>query len=348
MKILITGHKGYIGSKLFERLNDGINVVDGIDLKEGKDILYDLPDTSYDYVFHLAAFPSVQRSVGQPANTFRNNAYGTSALLEWAKNHNVKRVIFSSSSAVKGNGQGPTSPYGLHKLISEQECRLYSELYGLDTVCLRYFNVYSEDQKYGGSYSTAICAWMQMIREGKPLRIDGDGEQTRDFVHVDDIVSANIFCMNHKSLFSGKHFDVGSGETCSLNLVKSIIEQHHEVTWDHQSERKGDVKHTQADISELLSIGWKPSISLSEGLDRCFKKEKIMSNGTFKLSNQAVGALMMALQESLLNELDIVPIIKGFELQNGTDGLVVTNPPTVRVSNSKPITEQELLNMAGD
>ena len=272
MRILVTGYKGYIGSKIFNKLDDGINIVHGLDLKDGRDILHHLPTKNYDYVFHLAAFPKVQQSVEEPSDTFRNNAYATSVLLEWAKNHGVKRFIFSSSSAVKGNGQGPTSPYGLHKLISEQECRLYSELYGLDTVCLRYFNVYSEDQKYGGSYSTAICAWMQMIREGKPLRIDGDGKQTRDFVHVDDIVSANIFCMNHKSLFSGKHFDVGSGETCSLNFVKSVIDKNHNVVWDHQPERKGDVKHTQADISELLSIGWSPSVSLSEGLTRCFQR----------------------------------------------------------------------------
>jgi UDP-glucose 4-epimerase len=190
MKFLITGFKGYIGTKLFNKLNDGINVIHGIDLKYGRDILHHLPNTSYDYVFHLAAFPSVQQSVEEPSDTFRNNAYATSVLLEWAKNHNVKRVIFSSSAAAADI----TSPYGLHKRISEQECRLYSQFYGLDTVCLRYHNVYSEDQIYGGSYSTAISAWMQMIREGRELRIDGDGEQTRDFVHVDDVVSANIFC----------------------------------------------------------------------------------------------------------------------------------------------------------
>ena len=270
MKILVTGHKGYIGSKLFNKLDDGINIIHGIDLKDGRDVLHHLSNTSYDYVFHLAAFPSVQRSVEEPSDTFRNNAYATSVLLEWAKNHNVKRIVFSSSAAAAD----VTSPYGLHKRISEQECRLYSQLYGLDTVCLRYHNVYSEDQIYGGSYSTAISAWMQMIREGRELRIDGDGEQTRDFVHVDDVVSANIFCMNHKSLFSGKHLDVGSGETCSLNFVKSVIDESHNVVWDHQPERKGDVKYTQADISELLSLGWKPSISLEDGLKRCFKKEK--------------------------------------------------------------------------
>jgi UDP-glucose 4-epimerase len=269
MRILVTGHKGYIGSKLFEKLNDGINVVDGIDLKEGKDILYDLPDTSYDYVFHLAAFPSVQRSVDQPANTFRNNAYGTSILLKWAKHHNVKRVVFSSSAAASNI----KSPYGLHKRISELECELYSQLYNLDTVCLRYYNVYSEDQKYGGPYSSVISAWMHMIEQGKPLQIDGDGEQTRDFIHVDDIVAANIFCMNYNVDFNGQVLDVAGGQSCSLNKIREIINSNYKVQWISHPERKGDIKHSRSHISGLLSIDWKPSISTEEGLQKCFKKE---------------------------------------------------------------------------
>ena len=103
MKILVTGHKGYIGSKLFDSLQDSQHQVFGIDLKDGRDILHHLPDEDFDYVFHLAAFPRVQQSVEEPSDTFRNNAYSTSVLLEWAKNHNVKRVIFSSSSAVAGS-----------------------------------------------------------------------------------------------------------------------------------------------------------------------------------------------------------------------------------------------------
>ena len=273
MKILITGHKGYIGSKLFEALGE-YNPV-GIDLKDGRDILHHLPDEDFDYVFHLAAFPRVQQSVEEPSDTFRNNAYSTSVLLEWAKNHNVKRVIFSSSSAVKGDGAGPTSPYGLQKLISEQECYLYSRLYDLDTVCLRYYNVYSEDQPFGGSYSTAICAWMQMIREGKELRIDGDGEQTRDFVHVDDVVSANIFCMNQDKPFAGAVHDVASGASCSLNSVREVINKNHNVTWNEKPERKGDIKHSHSDISGLLSLGWKPFVAIEDGLQRCFSKDNL-------------------------------------------------------------------------
>ena len=270
MKILITGHKGYIGKKLFEQLNNSSNIVDGIDLKDGKNIIDNLPDCQYDFVFHLAAFPSVQYSVESPSDTFRNNAYGTSILLEWAKSHNVKRVIFSSSAAA----DCIKSPYGLQKYISEKECNLYSQLYGLDTVSLRYYNVYSEDQKYGGPYSTVISAWMHMIREGKPLQIDGDGEQTRDFVHVEDIVSANIFCMNHQKNFAGEVFDVASGTPCSLNAIKKVIDSNYKVQWHKRPARKGDIKHSHSEISGLLSIGWSPSISIDDGLQRCFKRSK--------------------------------------------------------------------------
>ncbi len=224
MKVLVTGHRGYIGSHLYKRLkNLGYNVR-GIDLKDGMDILHCLPKESFDYVFHMAAMPKVSFCVSNPAYTMQQNVLVTSTLLEWAKDNNVKRVIFSSSAAVYGNsGDFPSSPYGLHKLMSEMECRLFSELYGLDTVCLRYFNVYSEDQPFGGSYSTAISAWMQMIREGNPLRIDGDGEQTRDFIHVEDIISANIFCMNYEGALQGKNFDIGTGKSITLNYKTHYV-----------------------------------------------------------------------------------------------------------------------------
>jgi len=273
MKILVTGHKGYIGSHIYSELKKQNYEVQGIDLIDGEDILHCLPEENFDYVFHLAAVPRVGYSVEMPSYTLKQNVFVTSVLLEWAKKHSVKRVIFSSSSAVNGNGDGiPLSPYGLHKLMNEMECRLYSKLYGLDTICLRYFNAYSEDQKYGGTYTTAICAWMEMIRKNKSLRMDGDGEQTRDLVHVEDIVSANIFCMNHKEDFCGKHLNVGSGTSVSLNYIKNFIDAKHEVKWTYAPERIGDVKHTKADISELKKIGWKPVVSIQDGLKRCFKE----------------------------------------------------------------------------
>ena len=274
MKILVTGHKGYIGSHLFSDLKRlGYNVR-GIDIKDGEDILHCLPNEDFDYVFHFAAQPRVEFSVHHPSYTMKQNVLVTSTLLEWAKNHSVKRVIFSSSSAVSGDGDGvPRSPYGLHKLISEMECRLFSELYGLDTVCLRYFNAYSEDQDFGGSYSTAICAWMEMIRQGSPLRMDGDGEQTRDLVHVDDIVLANIHAMKSDKLFSGKVYNVGSGTSVSMNYIRNFINKHNNVEWNNVPSRKGDVRHTLAVISETEEdLSWKPTISINEGLSRCFLK----------------------------------------------------------------------------
>ena len=272
MKILVTGHKGYIGSHLFSELQRLEHEVRGIDLKDGEDILHCLPDENFDFVFHLAACPRVAYSVERPAYTLKQNVLVTSTLLEWAKDHNVKRVIFSSSSAVNGNGDGvPTSPYGLHKLMSEMECRLFSSLYGLDTICLRYFNAYSEDQDFGGTYSTAICAWMQMIRQGKPLRMDGDGEQTRDLVHVDDIVRANIFAMQSNKCFGGKSYNVGSGSSVSMNYIRDFINSHHDVEWSNVPARIGDVRHTLADVSETKKdLEWEPELSIEEGLRRCF------------------------------------------------------------------------------
>ena len=270
MKFLITGHKGYIGGRLYEELTNKGHDVCGIDLKDGDDILYCLPNKNFDYVFHLAAYPKVQYSVENPSHSLRQNVFVTSRLLEWSKDHKVKRVIFSSSAAVN-NGK-PSSPYGLQKLMSEMECKLYSEIYDIDTVSLRYFNVYSKDQPYGGSYSTVINSWMEMLREGERLRIDGDGTQTRDFVHLEDIISANIFCMKYEKDFNGKAIDVGSGCSVSLNEIKDSIEEYHNVEWDRFPNRKGDIKHSKANIIDLKQMGWKPKIDIEAGLKSCFHR----------------------------------------------------------------------------
>ena len=276
MKILVTGHKGYIGSHLFSELIRLEHDVRGVDLKDGEDALHCLPDEDFDFVFHLAACPRVTYSIDKPAYTLKQNVLVTSTLLEWAKDHSVKRVIFSSSAAVNGNGDGfPTSPYGLHKLVSEMECRLFSKLYGLDTICLRYFNVYSEDQKFGGPYSTAICSWKEMLRKGKSLRLDGDGKQTRDFIHVNDIVLANIYAMQSNKWFGGKSYNVGTGESVSLNFIKNFIDQHFCVEWKRAPARNGDIEHSVADISETKKdLEWTPQVKIQEGLKRCFKELK--------------------------------------------------------------------------
>ena len=151
------------------------------------------------------------------------------------------------------------------------ECKLYSDLYGLDTVTLRYFNVYSPCQTVDGPYATAIANWMHAIKNGEKPFITGDGEQRRDMAYLDDIVSANIFAMEHDSSFGGEHFDVGTGDNISLNEVRDIVLKHQpHVKFDYIVPRKGDVLYTKANIDPLGELGWKPSTSIIAGINKCF------------------------------------------------------------------------------
>jgi UDP-glucose 4-epimerase len=286
-KCLVTGHKGYIGSKVFKKLEELGHEVMGIDLQEDipKDILSFLKEDDDgqfhpyfwnfkpEYVFHLACIPRVVYSVEEPVKTMENNVLATSYVLNFARKVGAKRVIYSGSSSVVGNGDGPTSPYGLQKLISEMECRLYSDLYGLDTVSLRYFNVYSPCQTVDSPYATAIANWMHSIRTDINPYITGDGEQRRDMAYLSDVVSANIFAMNHLENFKGQHFDVGTGTNISLNEVKEIISQYYPfVNFDYVSPREGDVLHTKANTAPLNNLGWRSSVSIKKGIHRCFEE----------------------------------------------------------------------------
>ena len=278
-RCLVTGHKGYIGSKLFKKLKELGHEVYGIDIAskstpEQLDIRWHLFDHEKsfnhikfkpEYIFHLAAKPSVQWSVDNPSEALAHNVMGSSRVLEYAKLVGAKRLIFASSAAA----DTPTSPYGAHKRMTEFECQVYASLYDLDVVSLRYFNVYSEDQKYGGAYSTIISAWLEKVRNNEPLRLDGDGSQTRDFIHVDDVVSANIHCMHHKENFNGIACDVGTGTSYPISYIKDYFDNVFEVTWDMQPDRIGDIKHSKADTSTLESLGWTAQISLKTGLRRC-------------------------------------------------------------------------------
>ena len=204
----------------------------------------------------------------------RNNVLAGSVLLNFArKNKSVKRVIYSSSSSVVGNGDGPTNPYALQKLITEKECGIYSDVYGLDTVCLRYFNVYSEDQRADGPYATAVANWRRALQEDETPFITGAGEQRRDMIHVDDVVAANIHCMEYAERFDGKVFDVGTGDNISLNQVSEIVQLYHEVKFDYVPSRPGEVATTCADTEPLAMHGWEASIDIPEGLHRCFDFE---------------------------------------------------------------------------
>ncbi len=288
MKIMVTGHRGYIGSKLFDRLKAMGHEVIGIDLLEDDgDILKNLREDSEgkmcsrwfdfkpEYIFHMACWPRVGYSIENPVKTMENNVLAGSILLKFAsKVGSVKRVIYSSSSSVIGDGDGPTSPYALQKLVTEMECKIYSKVYGIDTVGLRYFNVYSKDQLADGAYATAVANWMHFIREGKTPFITGDGSQRRDMVHVDDVVSANIFAMNHTEDFGGRYFDVGTGQNISLSQMKDIVLKYHDIEFEVRPARPGEVMLTKADTVPLKTLGWYHTIPILNGINECFKETK--------------------------------------------------------------------------
>ena len=287
-RCLITGHKGYIGSKLYKTLIEQGHEVMGIDLKDGNNILQTLKqfgDGNFhphwaklkpEYIFHLAAIPRVAYSIENPIEVIENNVLSSLYILEFARSVGAKRVIYSSSSSVVGNGQGPENPYGASKYMPESMCGVWSRLYGIDTVCLRYFNVYSPCQKVNGPYATAIANFMEFIREGKTPFITGDGEQRRDMSHLEDVISANIFSMEYDGKFEGKWFDVGTGDNISLNETKEIVQEIFEdVKFDYVPDRDGDVFLTKANTRPLLSLGWRAKNNVKSGIRECFEKLKL-------------------------------------------------------------------------
>ena len=250
-KAIVTGGAGFIGSHLVDKLiEQGVEVTILDNLSTGKKqninpkaefIDCDIFKDTYgdlifllngaDTVFHLAAKTTVQESIEKPSLYNNINVVGTLNLLEAAAAMKVKRFIFSSSSSVYGNAKVPTSedhplnpisPYALNKLIGEQYCKLYSEIYNIDTVCLRYFNVYGDRMNNEG-YKLVFPIFKEQILDNKPLTINNDGEQRRDFIHVDDIVRANILVAKHKNNFNGDIYNVGNGKSYSINEIADMF-----------------------------------------------------------------------------------------------------------------------------
>lgn len=288
-KIIITGGAGFIGSNLTDQMierGEEVHIIDNLSggRKENinsaavfhqKDItnfseirpLFD----GVDYVFHLAALPRVPYSIEHPLETNETNVTGTLNVLLAAKEAGVKKVIYSASSSAYGDqpimpltedmSARPKSPYGLQKYIGEMYCRIFSEVYGLPTVCLRYFNVYGPRQNEEGAYALVIGKFLKQKREGQAMTITGDGTQTRDFTSVHDVVRANILAME-KPVGGGEVFNIGAGHNHSINEVAEII--------------GGKVEHiparfephdTRADNRKAKEVlGWEPSVLLKEGL----------------------------------------------------------------------------------
>ena len=297
MNILISGCAGFIASHTIEELiKDEKNTIIGIDnfysgtksnINFIKDIdknnkftfieedirNYDnlnciIKDYHIQQIYHLAAIVSVQESINNPLLSNEVNVNGTLNILESAKQNNISRVIFSSSAAVYGDEPTqpknessqtkPISPYGLEKLIGEQYMRLYSELYGIETVCLRYFNVYGERQSATSDYSGVISIFNNKFKNNEIPNIYGDGEQYRDFVYVKDIALANIKAMNTPGI-SGEVFCVGTSVKISINDLIDYMNTKYSknIKANYLHDRSGDIKESVCDnykIKDKLNI----------------------------------------------------------------------------------------------
>jgi nucleoside-diphosphate-sugar epimerase len=291
-KILVTGGAGFIGSNLVDKLielNHHVVVLDDLSsgLKENvnqqaefhKVDICDWESMSLlfkgiDFVIHLAAIPRVPVSVVDPIGTSRVNIMGTLNVFKAAQEAKVKRVVFASSSAVYGEQDkmplvetmipDPISPYGLQKLSGEQWAKMFSELYYLPVVCLRYFNVYGPRIDFSSDYSLVLGKFLKQRSQNEPLTIFGDGNQTRAFCFVSDVVEANVNAMESSKIKGGEVINIGAETSQSINYLADLIGGEKK----YLSQRTGDMLHTQADTRKAKELlGWEPKISLEEGVE---------------------------------------------------------------------------------
>lgn len=288
--VLVTGGAGFIGSNLVDALIDRglrVRIVDNIstgsrgqvdpraELLEAdiRDIEAIRPAfAGVDCVFHVAALPRVPLSIEKPVETHMVNVIGTLNVLLAARDAGVRRVVYSGSSSVYGDqprlplredmAPNPLNPYALQKLTGEQYTRLFHRLFSMQTLTLRYFNVFGPRMAHEGAYVTVISVFLRARREGKPLTIHGDGEQTRDFTHVRDVVRANLLAMDC-AIADGRAINIGHGRNISINRVAQLIGG----PTVNLPARPGDARDTLADNSEALRVlGWRPEVKFEDGL----------------------------------------------------------------------------------
>jgi len=291
LKALVTGGAGFIGSNLVDRLIDEnfeVSVIDDLSSGKAENInpkadFYQLDLTCQEnestilsalkgskYVFHLAALPRVQPSIEQPQIYHDANVNATLRMLELSKKSKVKRFIFTSSSAVYGDTEelptsesadlNPLSPYGLHKLIGDQYCKLFSSIYELETVCLRYFNVFGERMPMEGDYSLVMAVFAKQIMDKKPMTIRGDGEQKRDFVYVGDVARANILAALSDKVGAGEVFNIGSGQNRSVNQIAELMKGD-SINVDPVIEPRETLCNNQK-AQKLLN--WQPTVQIED------------------------------------------------------------------------------------
>lgn len=308
-KVVVTGGAGFIGSHLAEELakNNEVIIIDNLSTGKIGNIqhLLELDNVSFikgdvrdlellkksfenaDYVFHQAAIPSVPRSIKDPISTNEVNVNGTLNVLIAARDCDVKKVVYASSSSVYGDSPtlpkkesmlpNPLSPYAVSKLTGEYYCKVFSILYGLKTICLRYFNVYGPRQDPSSQYAAVIPKFISRILNNKPPIIYGDGKQTRDFTFVKDVVYANILAAETQAQGI---FNIATGKRISIHdlahKIMNIIGKHLNIIYDKP--RPGDIRDSLADISKAIAkINYKPKYSLDKGLEvtiKWFQKQK--------------------------------------------------------------------------
>ncbi|HUL34047.1 MAG TPA: SDR family oxidoreductase [Candidatus Eisenbacteria bacterium] len=303
MRYLVTGGAGFIGSNTVDELvrrGHGVVVLD--DLSSGKEenlgeargkitfikgSIIDLEivqkaTLQADYVIHLAARTSVPRSVKDPIDTNRINVDGTLNVLVAARDNKVKRVVFAASSSAYGDTPTlpkletmqpvPISPYGVTKYVGELYAQTFGRCYGLENVCLRYFNIFGPRQDPVSPYSGVLSRFAAAFLESTPPVIFGDGGQTRDFTYVDNAVQANILACEAQGA-SGRTFNVGTGQSVSLNQVLGMLQKiaGKTLTANYEAPREGDIRDSLADIELARDVlGYEPSVQFADGLERTF------------------------------------------------------------------------------
>lgn len=297
MKILVTGGAGFIGSHLVDRLmeeNHKVIVIDNLSTGKRENLnpkakfyKVDICNSKIaqvfkkekpEIVFHLAAIPRVLISVENPVETSKVNILGTINVFKASIDAKVKRVIFASSSSVYGEQKelplredmtpNPISPYGLQKLAGEQFAKLFTKLYKIPIICLRYFNVFGPRIDFDSDYSLVIGKFLRLRNQKKPLTIFGDGEQTRGFCYIDDVVEANIQAMESENLKGDEIINIGGEKSHSVNYLAELIGGEKQ----YLSPRPGDPLYTMANIIKAKKLfNWRPKISFEEGVKKTKK-----------------------------------------------------------------------------
>ena len=305
-EILVTGGAGFIGSHIVDRLLDEgfkVRVLDNLSTGEKKNLAQHQNNKSFqfiegdirnfdlvkntvkgvDAVFHEAALVSVTRSVENPLLSNEINVTGTVNLLKACVDAHVKRFVLASSCAVYGDTETlpnhenlapkPLSPYAADKLAAEKYAKVFHNVFGLETVSLRYFNVYGPRQKYG-PYSGVISIFINRLLENKPPIICGDGEQTRDFINVKDVVESNMLALSKRKAV-GEVFNISTGEATTINKLTETIQKimdKADLEPVHAEPRSGDIKHSYGDITKAKrKLGYKPRVQLEKGLRELIK-----------------------------------------------------------------------------